>query len=66
MDKKYRNLELRRSDIESLSWKTIVFPIATFVMKNGESHSFMIFNKGRFLKIYNGSFQNGDKLQNPE
>ena len=52
-DKKYRNLELCRSNIRDLSWKSIVFPIATFEMKDGEKYSFMIFNKSRFMKVYN-------------
>ena len=52
VDKKYRNLELNRSDIADLSWKSAVFPIATFEMKNGEKYSFMIFNKPRFMKVY--------------
>ena len=33
VDKKYRNLELNRSDIADLSWKSSVFPIVTFEMK---------------------------------
>ncbi len=53
VEKKYRNLELSRSDIKDLSWKRGVFPIATFEMKNGEKYSFMIFNEGRFIKVYN-------------
>ncbi len=51
---KYRNLELSRSDIADLSWKRIIFPIATFEMKNAEKYSFMIFNKSRFMKVYDG------------
>ena len=53
VDPKYRNLVLNRDDINNLSWKWIVFPIATFEMKNGEKYSFMIFNKWRFMKVYN-------------
>ena len=52
VDQKYRNLELCRSNIRDLSWKSIVFPIATFEMKDGEKYSFMIFNKSRFMKVY--------------
>ena len=52
-DKKYSNLELSRNSIKNLSWKRIVFPIATFEMKDGEKYSFMIFNKWRFIKVYN-------------
>ena len=53
VDKKYRNLELTRNNIKDLSWERNVFPIATFEMKNGEKYSFMIFNRGRFMKVYN-------------
>ena len=53
VDKKYRNLVLRREDIAALSWKRIIFPMASFEMKNGEKYSFLIFNKRRFMKVYN-------------
>ena len=49
----YRNLVLPHEEIEKLVWKWIVFPIATFHMKNREKHSFIIFNKHRFKKWYN-------------
>ncbi len=53
VDKKFRNLELSRDDIVALSWKWVVFPIATFEMKNREKYSFLIFNKKRFMNVYN-------------
>ncbi len=53
IDNKYRNLELKRSDIVNLSWKWIIFPVATFVMKNADKYTFLIFNKWRFIKVYN-------------
>ena len=34
--KKYRNLVLPMQEIKEISWKWIVFPIATVNMKNGE------------------------------
>ncbi len=52
VDPKYRNFELSRSDIVSLSWKWVVFPVATFEMVSGEKHGFLIFNKWRFMKAY--------------
>ena len=52
VDSRFRNLILRRDDISSLSWKWIVFPVATFEMKDGERFSFMIFNKWRFAKVF--------------
>ena len=53
VDWKFRNLVLNRDEIAALSWKRMIFPVATVEMKNGEKYSFMIFNKRRFLKVYN-------------
>ena len=44
VDKKYRNLVLPMQEIKEISWKWIVFPIATVNMKNGELYKFIIFN----------------------
>ncbi len=52
VEKKYRNLVLNRADILSVSWKWVIFPKATFEMKNGEKYSFLIFNKWGFMKFY--------------
>lgn len=52
VDKIYRNLVLPRAEIDSLSWKTVVFPIASFRMKDGKTYRFMIFNKKRFCRCY--------------
>ena len=52
VDKAYRNLVLPLAEICELSWKQIIFPIATFRMKNGEEYKFIIFNKSRFNKAY--------------
>lgn len=52
VDRKYKNLVLPLDDILELSWKWIVFPIATFRMTNGEQYKFLIFNKRRFNKYY--------------
>jgi len=52
VDKAYRNLVLSLEKIENLTWKRIVFPIATFRMKSGEEYKFIIFNKRRFNKYY--------------
>ena len=52
VDKKYRNLVLPLSEIEEITWKWIVFPVATFYLKSGEKFSFIIFNKTRFNKYY--------------
>lgn len=52
VDKKYRNLVLPLSEISEITWKWILFPIATFRMKNGEKYTMIIFNKVRFSKYY--------------
>ena len=52
VDKMYRNLILPLDEIASLTWKRVVFPVATFRMKNGVEHKFIIFNKHRFNKHY--------------
>jgi len=50
VDKKYRNLILPLQEIKEISWKWIIFPVATVNMKNGELYKFIIFNKSRFEK----------------
>lgn len=52
VDAKYRNLVLPMQDIQELTWKQIIFPIATFQMKNGEHYRFLIFNKARFCRYF--------------
>ena len=52
VDKAYRNLVLPLNEIAELSWRWIVFPVATFRMKNGVEYKFIIFNKCRFNKYY--------------
>lgn len=52
VERKYRDIVLKRDDILSISWKWAIFPKATFTMKNGEKYSFLIINKSRFMKIY--------------
>ena len=52
VENKYRDLILNRDDILSVTWKWVIFPKATFEMKNGEKYSFLIFNKWRFMNIY--------------
>ena len=56
IDKKYRNLVLPMSDIKEITWKWIVFPVATVFMKNGEEYKFIIFNKPRFVKWFQEYF----------
>ena len=52
VDKKYKNLVLPFFEICELTWKWIVFPIATVKMKSGEQYRFIIFNKRGFDKYY--------------
>ena len=52
VDKKYKNLVLPLNEIRELTWKWVVFPIATMQMANGEQYRFIIFNKDRFNKYY--------------
>ncbi len=52
VDRKYRNLVLSPNEICELSWKWIVFPVATLRMTSGEQYKFIIFNKTRFNKYY--------------
>jgi len=52
VDKKYKRLVLPLSEIKEITWKWIVFPVATFHMKTGERYTFIIFNKWRFNKYY--------------
>ena len=52
VDKKYRNLALPLREIKKITWKWIVFPVATVFMKNGESYQFIIYNKRRFKKWF--------------
>ena len=52
VDVKYRNLVLPYDQIASVTWKRILFPVAAFQMKNGESYAFLIFSQKRFEQCY--------------
>lgn len=52
VNEKYRNIVLPLNEIKDITWKWIVFPIATFHMKSGEEYKMIIFNKSRFTKYY--------------
>lgn len=58
VSEQYRNLILPLSEIKGISWKLIVFPVATFYMKNGECYKFIICNKWRFHKCFREYFLN--------
>ena len=53
VDRKYRNLVMPLEEICELSWKRIIFPIATIRLNGGEQYKFMMFNQKRFQKYYN-------------
>ena len=48
----YRNLRLSRNEIVSISWKLLLFPIASFHMQNGNIYTFLIFNKYGFMRAF--------------
>lgn len=52
VDAKYRNLQLRRDQINGIKWKWVIFPVATFNMKDGSKYTFLIFNKWRFEREF--------------
>ena len=52
VDPIYKNLVLPMKEIKEISWKWIVFPVATVNMKNGRQYNFIIFNKPRFEKWF--------------
>jgi len=45
-------LVLPLQEIKEISWKRLIFPIATVHMKNGELYKFIIFNQSRFEKWF--------------
>ena len=61
VDKKYRNLVLPMDEILEVTWKQVVFPIAAFHMKNGETYNIMIFHKSRFEKYFREYHENRKK-----
>ena len=52
VEEKYKNLVLPLNEINEVTWRWIVLPVATFHMKNGEKYHIIIFNKRRFEKYY--------------
>ena len=52
VDKKHQNLVLPLTEIQEVTWKGSLFPVADFRMKNGETYQFLIFNKPRFEKWF--------------
>ena len=52
VDDKYRKLVLPMKEIQEISWKWIIFPVATVHMQNGELYQFIILHKSRFSKWF--------------
>ena len=52
VDKAHKNLLLPIEEIAELTWRWVVFPIATFYMKDGVKHQIIVFNKRRFEKCF--------------
>ena len=46
----YRNLVLPLKEIRDITWKQILFPVATFHMANGDEFRYLIITKNRFIK----------------
>ncbi len=51
VDRGLRNMVLLREDIEEITWKWVVVPVATMTLKSGGFYKFLIFNKGRFIRV---------------
>lgn len=54
----YKRICIPLEDIAETVWQNMVFPIATFKLKNGRAYKFIIFNKRRFNKYYLEAMQN--------
>ena len=52
IDYNYKNLAMPIKEIKEISWKWIVFPVATVHMQDGKAYTFLIFNKSRFEKWF--------------
>ena len=48
----YRNLVLPLAEIQRITWKQVLFPVATFHMTDGREFKFLIFFKNSFIKHY--------------
>lgn len=49
---RYKKLVLPLKEMEKVTWKRIVFPVATFHMKDGEQYKIIIYNKKRFDSLF--------------
>lgn len=51
VESRFRNLVLPLKTIQSVTWKSVL-PVVTFSTADGENFSFLLFNKGKFIKRY--------------
>lgn len=51
VESRFRNLILPLKTIQSVTWKNVL-PVVTFATADGENFSFLLFNKGKFIKRY--------------
>ena len=59
VDAQYRNLVLPLAEIKEISWKRILFPIATVHMKHGGDYKFLLFGKARFEECFKDALAQG-------
>ena len=59
VDKKYRNLVLPHREIRALTWKSPLLPLAAFEMTDGETYTFLIFGRKRFVRCFDAVRQDG-------
>lgn len=62
-DEKHIKLVLPLCEIEGITWKRRLFPVATFHMRNNEEYGLLIFDKTRFdmdFKEYHKNFNMSD------
>ena len=52
VSQKYRNLEMKYSDIQGYAKKWVLFfPVYTITMKTGEIYKFVVFNTRKFQEL---------------
>ena len=52
LNKEYRNIVIPFDSIAEISWRRVLFPIATITTTDGKSYKFLLYNKKRFLRWY--------------
>lgn len=52
VDEKYKSFVLTLSEIKDVTWKWVIFPVASFTTVDDRKIKFIIFNKYRFNKYF--------------